>query len=150
LVALWLAIWTLACFPTSMAIDAVHSYVGLERGSVSPRKVSSGGPALSADGNAAIVGGAFDNPDPSGSAIGAAWVFTRSNGVWTQQGTLVTTNRPFAEWREVFPTAACVASLIDRLVHHAEIIAIDGESYRLVRQKRRAAFLRSWFLPFHN
>jgi hypothetical protein len=37
--------------------------------------------ALSADGNAAIAGGAADN-----HIIGAAWVFTRSGGVWTQQG----------------------------------------------------------------
>jgi hypothetical protein len=37
--------------------------------------------ALSADGNTAIIGGPFDDGD-----IGAAWVFTRSNGVWTQQG----------------------------------------------------------------
>jgi DNA replication protein DnaC len=47
------------------------------------------------------------------------------------RSTLITTNRPFAEWREVFPNAACVVSLVDRLVHNAEIIAIDGESYRL-------------------
>ena len=37
--------------------------------------------ALSADGNTAIMGGRSDNAD-----VGAAWVFTRSNGVWTQQG----------------------------------------------------------------
>jgi hypothetical protein len=37
--------------------------------------------ALSADGNTAIVGGPFDNSD-----TGAAWVFTRSGGAWTQQG----------------------------------------------------------------
>jgi uncharacterized protein (TIGR03437 family) len=37
--------------------------------------------ALSADGNTAIVGGPRDNSD-----VGAAWVFTRSAGVWTQQG----------------------------------------------------------------
>jgi hypothetical protein len=37
--------------------------------------------ALSGDGNTAIVGGPNDNSD-----IGAAWVFTRSNGVWSQQG----------------------------------------------------------------
>jgi hypothetical protein len=36
--------------------------------------------ALSSDGNTAIVGGPFDN------GVGAAWVFTRSGGVWTQQG----------------------------------------------------------------
>jgi hypothetical protein len=37
--------------------------------------------ALSSDGNTAIVGGPDDNND-----IGAAWIFTRSNGAWTQQG----------------------------------------------------------------
>ena len=37
--------------------------------------------ALSADGNTAVVGGPLDN-----SGAGAAWVFTRSGGVWTQQG----------------------------------------------------------------
>lgn len=57
---------------------------------------------------------------------------------YENKSTLVTTNRPFAEWREVFPTAACVASLIDRLVHHAEIIAIDGESYRLKEATERS------------
>jgi len=53
------------------------------------------------------------------------------------KSTLVTTNRPFAEWREVFPNAACVVSLVDRLVHNAEIIAIDGESYRLKEARER-------------
>jgi hypothetical protein len=46
--------------------------------------------ALSGDGNTAIVGGPQDNLDPtgiSGYAVGATWVFTQSNGVWTQQGT---------------------------------------------------------------
>lgn len=51
--------------------------------------------------------------------------------------TLVTTNRPFAEWSEVFPNAACVVSLVDRLVHNAEIIAIEGESYRLKDARER-------------
>ena len=54
------------------------------------------------------------------------------------KSTLITTNRPFAEWGEVFPNAACVVSLIDRLVHHAEIIAIQGESYRLKEAKERS------------
>jgi DNA replication protein DnaC len=54
------------------------------------------------------------------------------------KSTLITTNRPFAEWGEVFPNAACVVSLVDRLVHHAEIISIQGESYRLKEAKARA------------
>jgi DNA replication protein DnaC len=57
---------------------------------------------------------------------------------YEQKSTLVTTNRPFAEWREVFPNAACVVSLVDRLVHHAEIITLDGESYRLKEAHERA------------
>jgi hypothetical protein len=41
--------------------------------------------AVSADGNTAIVGGP-DDGDNLGEALGAAWVYTRSGGVWTQQG----------------------------------------------------------------
>jgi len=55
------------------------------------------------------------------------------------RSTLVTTNRPFGEWNEVFPNAACVVSLIDRLVHHSEIIAIEGKSYRIKEAQEQAA-----------
>lgn len=52
--------------------------------------------------------------------------------------TIVTTNKPFAQWSEVFPNAACVVSLVDRLVHRAEVIAIEGESYRVKEARERA------------
>ncbi|HYS62712.1 MAG TPA: IS21-like element helper ATPase IstB [Paraburkholderia sp.] len=52
--------------------------------------------------------------------------------------TVVTTNRPFAEWSEVFPNAACVVSLVDRLVHRAEVVVIEGESYRVKEARERA------------
>ena len=55
------------------------------------------------------------------------------------KSTVVTTNRPFAEWGEVFPNATCVVALVDRLVHKAEIVRIDGESYRLKEAKEREA-----------
>jgi len=57
---------------------------------------------------------------------------------YEEKSTVVTTNRPFAEWGEVFPNASCVVSLIDRLVHNAEIISIEGESYRLKEAKERS------------
>lgn len=57
---------------------------------------------------------------------------------YQNKSTIVTTNRPFAEWREVFPNAACVVSLVDRLVHNAEILAIEGESYRLKEAQERS------------
>ena len=58
-----------------------------------------------------------------------------------RNATIGTTNRPFAEWGEAFPNAACVVALVDRLTHNAEIITIDGASWRRKeteeRQKRR-------------
>lgn len=54
------------------------------------------------------------------------------------KSTLVTTNKSFAEWSTVFPNAACVVSLVDRLVHHSEVIVIEGESYRLKEAQERA------------
>ncbi len=52
--------------------------------------------------------------------------------------TIITTNRPFTEWSEVFPNAACVISIVDRLIHHSEIIVLEGESYRIKEAKERA------------
>jgi hypothetical protein len=46
--------------------------------------------SLSSDGDTAIVGGPFDNVS-IGSQVGAAWVFTRSGGIWSQQSKLVGT-----------------------------------------------------------
>ncbi len=66
-------------------------------------------------------------------------LFEIINQRYEQHSTLITTNRPFGEWNEVFPNASCVVSLIDRLVHHSEIIAIEGESYRMKEAKEQAA-----------
>ena len=57
---------------------------------------------------------------------------------YEETSTLITTNRPFAEWHEVFPNAACVVSLVDRLVHHAEILSLVGKSYRFKEAQERA------------
>jgi DNA replication protein DnaC len=48
---------------------------------------------------------------------------------------LLSTNKAFAEWGEVFPHAACVVTLVDRLIHRAEVIDIEAESYRLKEAK---------------
>ncbi len=44
---------------------------------------------------------------------------------------VVTTNRTFSEWNEVFPSASCITTLVDRLTHHADVTVLDGKSYRL-------------------
>ena len=65
-------------------------------------------------------------------------LFEIINRRYETRATIVTTNKPFAEWNEVFPNAACVVSLVDRLVHHAEILSIDGDSYRMREAKEGA------------
>lgn len=56
---------------------------------------------------------------------------------------IITTDKAFAEWNQVFDSAACAVTLIDRLCHRAEIVKIDGSSYRAKeaedRTKRRRA-----------
>ncbi len=52
---------------------------------------------------------------------------------------VLTTNKPFAEWTDVFSSAACVVTLVDRLIHRSELITIDGDSYRLKEAQERAA-----------
>jgi DNA replication protein DnaC len=52
---------------------------------------------------------------------------------------LLSTNKPFSQWTEVFPHAACVVTLVDRLIHRAEVIEVDADSYRLKEAKELSA-----------
>jgi DNA replication protein DnaC len=56
---------------------------------------------------------------------------------YERKSLVLTTNLAFSDWPTIFPNAACTTALIDRVVHHAEIIAIEGESYR--RREAEAA-----------
>ena len=53
------------------------------------------------------------------------------NRRYEQKSLILTTNKAFKEWNEVFPNAACIATLLDRLLHHAEVTVIEGSSYRV-------------------
>jgi DNA replication protein DnaC len=65
-------------------------------------------------------------------------LFELLNRRYERKSTIVTTNKPFAQWQEVFPSAGCVVSLVDRLVHRSEVIAIEGKSYRLKEAEERS------------
>ena len=73
----------------------------------------------------------------------ADMLFQLVSARYEKKSTLITTNKPFNEWNEVFPNAACVVSLIDRLVHHSEIINIEAASFRLKEAKERAISKKS-------
>src|ERR671929_273861 len=44
---------------------------------------------------------------------------------------IVTSNKPFSAWGEIFGDEATAVAMIDRLIHHAEILSLKGDSYRL-------------------
>lgn len=43
---------------------------------------------------------------------------------------IVTSNQPFSQWDQIFPDALMTVAAVDRIIHHASIIEIEGESYR--------------------
>jgi DNA replication protein DnaC len=63
------------------------------------------------------------------------------NRRYEKKSLILTTNKPFKEWNEVFPNAACIATMLDRLLHHAEVTVIEGSNFR-VRESEQEATIR--------
>ena len=59
---------------------------------------------------------------------------------------LITSNRPVGEWGQVFGDAVAATAILDRLLHHSQVITIRGDSYRL-RDKRRSGLLQKAAAP---
>ncbi len=57
---------------------------------------------------------------------------------YEKRSTVITTNRPVEDRGKVMGDAAAAGAILDRFLHHAEVIAITGPSYRLHQRKRRA------------
>jgi DNA replication protein DnaC len=65
--------------------------------------------------------------DPEAAALFFALVSSR----YERSSLIVSSNKTFSAWTEIFGDAVAVAAMVDRLVHHAEVIVLKGESYRL-------------------
>jgi DNA replication protein DnaC len=60
---------------------------------------------------------------------------------YQKKSLVMTTNLAFKEWHTIFPTSTCAHALIERVVHHADVVKIEGDSYRL-RESELAANTR--------
>jgi DNA replication protein DnaC len=58
-------------------------------------------------------------------------IFQLVSARYERASMIVTSNKPFSGWGEIFGDEVVAAAMIDRLVHHAEVIALKGDSYRL-------------------
>ena len=65
--------------------------------------------------------------DPQAANLMFALVSSR----YERASMIVTSNKPFSRWGEIFGDDVVAAAMIDRLVHHAEILNLKGDSYRL-------------------
>jgi len=57
---------------------------------------------------------------------------------YEKRSVVLTTNLPFRDWPTIFPNATCATALIDRIIHHADVLAIEGQSYRLRQAEDRS------------
>jgi DNA replication protein DnaC len=56
---------------------------------------------------------------------------------YEMRSTLITSNVPFAKWPSLFKDEMTTAAVIDRLVHHATILELNAESYRITQAKQK-------------
>ena len=69
----------------------------------------------------------------------AALFFALVSSRYEHASMIVSSNKPFSSWAEIFGDAVAVAAMVDRLVHHAEIVSLKGDSYRLKDRRKEVA-----------
>jgi DNA replication protein DnaC len=65
--------------------------------------------------------------DPEAASLFFALVSSR----YERASMIVSSNKSFSSWAEIFGDPVAVAAMVDRLVHHADVIVLRGDSYRL-------------------
>jgi hypothetical protein len=63
---------------------------------------------------------------------------------------ILTTNRGLASWGEIFEDTTVAAAILDRLLHHATVLQIDGDRYRMRDHRARLAQLRAGLTSHPN
>ena len=81
------------------------------------------------------------------SKAGANLFFQLVNARYERGAMILTSNRSFKEWGQIFGDNVVAAALLDRLLHHAVVIQIEGNSYRL---RNHQGLLPDTIVPPHN
>jgi DNA replication protein DnaC len=86
---------------------------------------------LTSERGGAVVENSASSPQIRAEPEAANLFFQLVSGRYERASLIVTSNKPFGRWGEVFGDDTVAAAMIDRLVHHADVIALKGDSYRL-------------------
>lgn len=76
------------------------------------------------------------------SPASAPLLFRLINSCYEQKSILITSNKPVSEWAAVLGDATLTTAMLDRLLHHSEVVVIRGDSYLLL-EKRKEGLLTS-------
>ncbi len=68
----------------------------------------------------------------------ASLFFSLISSRYERASLIVSSNKSFSTWPEIFGDAAAVEAMVDRLVHHAEVLVLQGDSYRLKDRTKEA------------
>lgn len=66
------------------------------------------------------------------------YLFQVIDARYERGSTVITTNRAFKDWGNIFHDMVCAKAIIDRLIHHSDVIKIEGTSYRLKDRKTKS------------
>jgi DNA replication protein DnaC len=72
---------------------------------------------------------------------GAHLLFQLISRRYERGSVILTSNRGFGQWGEIFGDTIIATAILDRLLHHCTVVNIKGESYRL-KEKQRAGLIR--------
>ncbi len=64
----------------------------------------------------------------------ATWLFQLICQRYEHRSTIITSNKPFSDWGQIFADTTLAGALLDRLLHHSHVLSLKGESYRLRRK----------------
>lgn len=69
----------------------------------------------------------------------ATWFFQLIERRYENRSTIITSNKSFADWRDILGDTTMAGALLDRLLHHSHVLNLKGDSYRLRKRKGGAA-----------
>lgn len=61
----------------------------------------------------------------------ATWLFQLICQRYEHRSTIITSNKPFADWAQIFSDTTLASALLDRLLHHSHVLSLKGDSYRM-------------------
>ena len=67
--------------------------------------------------------------------------FNLISEMYEKQSIIITSNKSFSVWAEMMGDEIMTTAMLDRLLHHAHIFTLEGESYRLYQRKEEEAIL---------